>query len=360
MSANNSSIAITYPIMSQLFDSIGQKYYVNCLLLFVHLPDSLIGFMFNLLSLIVLNDKEFADVRLFAYLRVYTANSCILNLFCGFIFLVVSPQILAWSNTIEAYEAFLHGVLPVISTTYFFGTMLDILISLDRIGIFRRKVSAWIKLGPYKTCLITFICVLVVQFPFFFDYQPASREFHLNATFVQRVWFNSLSAFGASMTGEAISISQYLIRDILPVGVLLATNVASIYLLKQHLQTRSKLLKRSPADRSAPTAQMALSAPTVLANVAEQTREAPSAASSRPDQKLTIMVVIMCTFTIFAHITQIFIDGYFYAFSDLLGFQLLGFGSWTSITVKHGLNFWFFFAFNAKFRAVVIKYVKFR
>jgi hypothetical protein len=379
-STSTASTPAFYPTMGQLFDLFGKKEFVNCLWLYGNATANLLGVLFNILALLVLQDKEFHNISLYDYLRVYTANSAILNLVTTTLFTFNVPHLFTWSNTIQVNQIFVYFVLPVANLTYFFASILDVLISLDRIATFKANVNNMMRLTAHKACLLTFGVCLAIDFPYFFMYTPYGPEFKLNATFVATVWYCSQTAFAASDAGAGIQIALFAVRDVLPSVIVIALNVVSVYLLKQFMARRTKLLNGELAgalvvaaapfnnttqkmttrtDVDATTANIVVGQPVnAVAVLAEQVAKKEKAASSKPDQRLTVMVLIMCVLSILEHISQMMSNTYLYFGSDYLIFQLICFVAWEAIAVKHGVNFWLFFAFNTKFRAICLKYFR--
>jgi hypothetical protein len=98
---------------------------------FVHIIVGPLGCFFNIISFIILRDREFIGAQ-YDYLKVYTLNSAQVYLLSLFFIFVNTAQFIPWSNSYitRAYTLFVY--LPFANTGYFYGTFLDIVITLDR------------------------------------------------------------------------------------------------------------------------------------------------------------------------------------------------------------------------------------
>jgi hypothetical protein len=375
MSANNSSVSLNqttilvngpYPTFEQLLNAVGYAFYLDYLWLYLNLPVNAIGVVFNLAALIVLQNREF-EMRLYDYMRVYCANSFVENLISMLTFTANTPFILHWTNSQAAFTFFLYVNAAITNLCYFYGTALDILILLDRIGTFRNYVTKWIKLSPYKTSLIAFICCLAIDFPYFFVYEPHSLTANLNATFVQTIWYVGNTVFAKGEAGTIITFVMYAVRDILLLPVEIVLNILSVYLLKEYIANRAKLLGVGNAAAGG-TVVTNLAQPqhlTAAPRTADNAKRAQSVVQttsqervSKPDLRLSIMVVIMCFLSILEHVFQILCVACPYFGSDAITFFTYIYLNYLMTDFKHAVNFFLFFIFNNKFRAVCVKFVK--
>jgi hypothetical protein len=255
MMANNSSLALnktvvnnetTYPTRDQLLNMVGFVDFLDYLWIYANIPINIIGAIFNLLALIILQDREF-NMRLYDYLRVYCVNSFVTNVFTIFPFTANAPFVLPWTNCGPANVFFIFLIVPINNIGCFFGTAMDILILLDRIGTLKANVTRWLTLSAYKTSFLFLIFCSVVDFPFFFVFQPNSLKASLNATFVQTIWFPVQSVYAESEAGTIITFTIYAIRDFLFTAIEIVLNVVSVFLLKDHIATKSRLLNNTVA-----------------------------------------------------------------------------------------------------------------
>jgi hypothetical protein len=362
MAASNSSISVNhtsfdqlYPTLDQILTSIGSAYYIDCLWFYVNVPVSAIGIICNLLALIVLQDRELS-IPLFKYLRLYCVNSVILNLAILMLFSSSVPRIFSWSNTSEVLASIgCYVITPVANLIYFFNTVIDILITFDRIGTFKPIAVKWMKLTPYKMSLAAFICCLAIDFPFFFAFSPGSFTVYLNSTYAQTFRYSGLSSFAYTEVGKVLILIIYIVRDFLLMVVEIALSIASVYLLKQYMVRRASMFSKRGSDAAVRASQMVNVASTVTAATNDHARNGNS---SNADLNLSIMVSLMCLFSIIEHLAVLIASAYPYIGSDNILIHLLYFLAFFLTSVKHSLNFLLLYTFNKKFRSIARKLVK--
>jgi hypothetical protein len=117
------------------------------LYLYMLTPIAAIGFILNMLSFVVFMDKEFDKVPFFSYLRVYTVNSSVLMLFACSYFTANAFTFFTFATSHPANFFFIRIAIPVGNTGYYFGTMFDLLFTLNRITIFCKPVKKLFVLG---------------------------------------------------------------------------------------------------------------------------------------------------------------------------------------------------------------------
>jgi hypothetical protein len=345
--------------LDQLLNAVGFADYLDYLWIYVNIPLNAIGVIFNLLALIVLQDGEFT-MRLFGYMRVHCATSSFNNLISLLTFTANTPFTFSWSNTYPAYVFFLFMSAPITNICYLYGTTLDILILLDRIGMFKPNMSKWIKLSAYKTSLVAFICCVAIEIPYFFEYVPYALTANLNATFVQTIWYGGPSAFALSQVGTIITFITYAIRDIISTSVIILLNIASVYLLKEYMSRKAKLLNKTKTLGTVATNVISVGANQAgnIERTQNNVQRANKQDVSKSDLKLGVMVVIMCILTIVEHLCQIVTVVYPYVGTNAITFHIVYYLNYTVLSVKNAAHFFLFFIFNVKFRSVALKLVK--
>jgi hypothetical protein len=130
------------------FESIGSSWLSDGLF-FLIIPISVIGLTLNLVSLVILHRVKL-NAQLYTYLKVYTANSCVLCLMAVFLFIPFTPRYL--SSLSLSYFARLYRcvILNYVATSlYFFGNILDIVINLDRLSLFIKVFDFFFSINIY-------------------------------------------------------------------------------------------------------------------------------------------------------------------------------------------------------------------
>jgi hypothetical protein len=209
--------------------------------------------------------------------------------------------------------------------------------------------------------LIAFICFSALGLPYFFTIAPCSLTLNLNSTHAQTVWFTCHSSYGLSDAAQVYNYINVAIKDILPTLVEIALNIASVYFLKQYMNERAKLLSGGFGTQTAAnTIQMQTFIKLDNNTRANQDAKvaAPREKVSKSDQKLTIMVAIMCVLSLLEHIFMNAANFYLYIGSDQVIFNLVVSVGFLASSFKHGTNFVLFYIFNTKFRSVCIRFFK--
>jgi hypothetical protein len=345
----------------------------------VNVPINTIGVLANLLALLVLQNKEF-NIPLYKYLRVYCINSFIVNLTTLLLFTSNTSHLFEWSNTELSFDLFIYGLVPVNDTAYFFGSALDIFISLDRIGTFKKDLNKCMhKLSPYTLSFIVLICCLAIGFPFFFVYAPFSLTMNLNETFAQTVWFGGVTSYGKSHIGTILTFIIYPIRDIFLMVVEILVNIAFVYFIREYMHNRLRLLSKSSSvteignvtvHRGNFKTRLRISLMKKTDSKPDEPQQPENAFASQAsqkvnkervsklDRKLSVMVVIMCVFSVIEHLFYITCCAYPYFGSDAIMFHLLYYLAFLVMSIKHSLNLFLFYIFNCKFRSSFIKLFK--
>jgi hypothetical protein len=384
------------PSLDALLTNFGQTWLFNSLWFYPSVIVSSLGTIFNIVSLIVFRDKEF-DTSLYSYLRVYSLNSMQVCFFGIFLFAANSKRMFPWGNAWWTHAYWLYWYCPVAVTGYVYGTLLDILITLDRISTFNKRVQVFFKYSPRVMALITLGISVIIQFPWYFVFVPASLVVTLDTGHVYEIWYAGQSAFAYSNAGQIVLYIIYGFRDITLMLVMIALNFTSVRYIKTYLSKKSQLLMEPTtvsnmntnpsvnnnsrrltfaASRVAPVNDE-VSAKNDTGTRTEHTDEASgtndtrtSKSSKKPmskkdqiskaEQKATIMCVILCVVSVYEHVILIACNLYPY-FNELnsVTFFLYWMASF-SFSLKHAMNFPLFMLFNKNFEKCFYKLFSFR
>jgi hypothetical protein len=100
--------------------------------------------------------------------------------------------------------------VPFANYGYFYGTILDIVIALDRIANFNGLVKRSLqKLSPYKMCIVLFVFCFLVDLAYFFVFVTGSVTFDVidaNGKTIRGyvLWYADISAFAKSKVGTIV------------------------------------------------------------------------------------------------------------------------------------------------------------
>ena len=323
---------------------------IDSLYLFINTPLGMVGCILNTLSLIILFKKEFQDMKLYSYLRIYSFNSLVSNLFETFLFVTATFRYFEFSNSYGAafYGCYLY--LPIVNTCFFYGSFLDIWINLERISIFRKGVKYWLKYSPLQIGLVLFVFAVLIASPFFFANEPAFYDATLSLTSSFRIFFWGKTKFSQTLAGKVLIGMAYFMRDIFTSFLEISINLISIYLLQKYLNEKGKTNKRkfvSNIQVGNDEGNLMLSNSLRAMNRSRMTIFRFEI--SKMDKNVTMMVIILCSISIFVHIISLMSSGLnFYTYNT----TTVAISALTaiSVTFKNFSNFILFYLFNFNFR----------
>ena len=313
-----------------------------------YFPIAVIGVFLNILSFVIFLKQEF-NLKLYTYYRYMT--------FAGIVYcLSVTPypfsivKRLGFVNNF-AYQAWqCYFYIPVSNFCYYYVSFVEIAVLVDRLSLFLPKLkSIYEKLNANHICIAVFFIDLIINFPYFFVFQPIIIPLYYhdeNKTQVElyEAYFVGPSDFALSITGQVVTYVIYALRDFACILIIVILNFLNLFFIKRHLRNKSKMIKGSN-----------------LKNIKEDSRSAnePTVQSSsvinrvkdqKMNRKLGVMVVFMCTISTVSHCFFMSSIIYFYFYNNPsvnLYIQLAEFFN----TFKIFLSFFIFYNFNKNFKA---------
>jgi hypothetical protein len=383
-----------YMTVNEILLLVGSTWSYDYMWVYLVTLMSAVGFVLNMLSFVVYQQAKF-NTSLYDYLRVYSINSAQICFLSIFVFVANAPHVLpacAHSYWPQAYFIYLY--IPFFNTGYFYGTALDVLITLDRIFSLTPRLQSYANLvSPYKLSFAFGIVCLAINFPFFFVFTPSSMTLPISPTENYTIWFIGETEFAISHVGTIVSFTVYAIKDGLFPATEVVANVISIMLLRSHLNKKTVLLKRSITSRVGTAIQtitvgpatdqrsvsktestrtannygaaagafrqnMQQQQPIVSFANANMSKISAGKASRLMEQKMSIMVVLMCVLTCFEHVLLITSCIYPILAANAIVFHNIYFYGVLVIVFKHTMNFVLFFLFNSIFRKACFNMIK--
>jgi hypothetical protein len=302
-------------------------------------------------------DKEF-DMPLYSYLRVYTINSAVMCLFCVTLFTANSFRFFSWTYAYPTQFFNNYIEIPVSNTSYYFGTMLDLIITLDRISFFHKSIKKIFILGPYKLCGVILAFCIVTDFPFYFNYSVNMFTFTVNGTQLVHAWFGLPSTYSYSEVGKIVTLVIESFRDVFLLLAELALSVVSIYCLRKYFKNRLRLLINKTASskrtNEGRTVNETVNQTGLRTNTHAVVQETKSKAGkqnevSSADLRSTIMAIVICSLSMLEHLSLLGCVVYPYLNANYLITAYICFGSSAGYGLKHSANFFIFYFFNKKF-----------
>lgn len=216
--------------------SIGSSPLYDAIFLIAFPPFGCLALVGNLISYRILTARYFQQKPLYAYLRATCLNSSIINFVFAITFLCESRRYLVFANTEWAIFFRCYFKIPVINTCYFYGSILDIVLSLDRLVEFTRFKQRFRQINAHRLCIILLVVCIVLNLPYIFVFEPKMRRVHFVDANGDRSSENSYyygeSAFASSSKGAILKNIHYIIRDFLTLVVMVLFNIVTLVLLK--------------------------------------------------------------------------------------------------------------------------------
>jgi hypothetical protein len=348
---------VQYYTYNEALYTVGSTLLTDSLYLYPNAIIGPIGLALNILCLVILSKQQFNGIQLYQFLKVSSANSALVCFISTFSFISNSYRPVPWSNTYWAQCFNIYVYIPVMTTSYFYGTALDILITLNCIANFNRVVGRLLSMvKTYKTCMIVFIACLVINTPSFFQFAVQRRVFSFNATTEFYVWNpDEPSLISLSPAGTVIILLAYFFRDIVMTVALIIVNLVSLWYVERHFIKRLSLLAHrqvrhqpSPdiARLKSSVFQQQRNNNSMLAQVINGHRQT----NAKIDRRMTLMAICICTLSTFEHFVYVLSVAFPFFSDNLMTFDILFPIANTCVDLKHATYFLILFLFNKNFR----------
>lgn len=313
------------------FSYFGVTFELDVLYMYILTIFSLLSIFLNSLVFKVILKIKFNLSIIYSYFRLYIFNSLIISILLMTTFIGNTYRTFKFTNTYLALAFAIYGNTPLLSTFYFYSTLLEIIIILERTERFIAPKYRYLRKFNFNNiCMATFLFSFVLNFPTFFNYHPGFSDVQLNDSLTFRIYYWALSDYSNSLFGSILSFTIYFIRDFMFLVLKIALNVYSVYLIKKYLA------KIRPV-------------PVFSISVVEEISHFNQDYITKTDRNLINMVIIMCIISIFENIFYGVAYAYYSTAYDIPSVYVSCI-SLIILAVKHGSNFFVFFFFNNLFR----------
>jgi hypothetical protein len=279
-----------------------------------------------------------------------------------FNFTASTYRIIPWANSYLTQVYFNFVFVPVQSFCYLYGSLLNILILIDRISYFNKKVKDMVKLGAYKTSGIALVISLVINMPVFFAFRPHAAVSMLNATTSVTIYSTAPSEFSLTPLGTALTFIIFALRDVLIMIVLIVLNAVSTWILRDYFVKRTKLLRgvanlvdtrsNQPATDVTNTVQVALKS---RSSIAQAAATDTSRSNAKREQRVAVMAILICFIEVCNHGITFACDIYPYFYFDIIAFILYSLSN-LFLPASALADFFIFYFFNKNFKKVCLGY----
>jgi hypothetical protein len=236
----------------------------------------------------------------------------------------------------------------VVNLSYFYSTVLDIIVLLDRIATFNKTVDSKLRLvktRSYRVCFAMLMVCAVVDLPYFLVFEPNEATVRLNETISFTVNFSNTTSFSRSQLGVIITFLVFALRDGVVMVFQITLNVVSMIMLKKLMRKRMRLL--SVPTRSSKNFNVETPTPNPRKTSKLGGRESLMS-TTNSENSATVMVFIICALSVLVHLLQMVMIIYPYFNFNLTVFVLYLVGDGV-LPLKACATFFIFF-FNKRFK----------
>ena len=312
----------------EFYNKIGSNWLLDTFYMFLLTPTALIGFILSLISVYVFCKVKIRQTKLYHYLRFYTLNSAVMSLLCCFAFTTMSPSYFPYflSSFSKIYRCIL--LISPYTTLYFIGNMLDLMIALDRLSIFIKKLRIITQHSPTKITSSIIVGCVIINSPVFFMFYPKSNKqlyYEANSNIKELTYCGKNSFFNTDI-GVLIILTVIILRDLITVifEIIIVIWAIGYYRNYSKNDILSEHLKRKAS----------------ISSIKREERY----------KQLLLMSIYLCIMSTINHSIVCFssVLSLFYKPSSIF-FNLL-FISTLSLCIKYISNFFIFYYLNSNFK----------
>ena len=140
------------------YNFYGVTILIDVIFMYLLTPVSVLAFFLNLISFYILSKNRFAKLIFYSYLKLYIINSTLISLFLTTVFTCNTYRFSSFTNSFEALAYGSYILTPVMCVLYFYSTLLEICIALERsLNFFPAKYRFKQKNKQLQQRLLTFV-----------------------------------------------------------------------------------------------------------------------------------------------------------------------------------------------------------
>lgn len=259
---------------------------------------------------------------LYTYLRAYTINN-LFTCFSLFFQFFYSCYFFGDRKTVAYVNSYLFLVPQ--NVCYVFGTLLDILILLERISTFNRRVKQLLKVvPPYKQVVLLALISIVLCIPNYILFGPETISVISPNKKTYIIWLSGRTKLGYLDAGRIVGVLSTAINYGVVMTIQIALNIRSLFYIRKHLKEKT----------------------TIMSTIQIQNRNFQNV-----DIKMSLMVSILCFISFVEHVLIMIgnVGGFYFASRINIflyrNVVLFFFG------IRRFLDFFLYFYFNKVFKA---------
>jgi hypothetical protein len=291
--SNSTKSNVTYLSLTSWYSKFGSAPYQEGIFL-SFLPIGIIGIFLNILSLKILNSKEF-EHAFYSYLRVYIINSIFLCYSTGTRFANVTRSIFGFSNTYSANWYIIYIAIPLNNICFHYGSFIDIIIAFERVVTLSNKMNCFKRMKPLLVVGLFLIASILIDFVLYFSFEITEKKVMLNKT-VSFIIHSYAPIPSLKLTRDILSY----IFDIIPLLIEVSLSIWGIILVKSFVTKKKRVMTSATTkigDRT--TRLIGQNMNDINSNVAAvaSTNDGIEKAK-KMEMRITIMTIILTFFSI--------------------------------------------------------------
>lgn len=280
---------------------------------------SILGMLSQFACFLVFNQIKVAST-LYIYLKAYTVNSFLV---CCFLFTQYLTNIYSIGNSQASTELSCFFISTLLRSCYVNSTLLDILILLDRISVFNKRVKDLLKITrPYIQIFLLAVISILLNIPYYFLIIPQGLNYNQTNGSETTVWFSGSSPFSRTQGGYALIVSFIFVNYASVTVVQITLNIISAVYIRRHIKKKATRVGMTQIQGSN------------LQNV---------------DVKTGLMVTLLCSISFIEHILIIVLTFNLF-FPWPINVALFQWLVVFIITTRRFGDFFFYFIFNKVFK----------
>jgi hypothetical protein len=259
------------------------------------IPLGIIGIILNILALIVMRSDKF-NLPFYTYLRAYTCWSIVICAVNSIQFTSGSRTLFGFTNSKVSTVFYCYIFFPVQYVNNCYGSLLDIVLSMERVVLLSKTLNFFKKINPKLLCFIFLAISIVTSGPYFFFIIPG-RTSTLQLSRTTSFTLHTISLSHNRFVNSFAKYAPYFF-EIFPIVLETIFNVLSVYLIRKYTKNKLKITAATTARNGKGGTLVQDKSNANQANTVDESRRTDSAALSRSRKmeiKLTILVIFMST-----------------------------------------------------------------
>jgi hypothetical protein len=291
---SNSTSNVTYFSMRVWYNRFGSAPYQEWIYLDLF-PIGIIGIFLNILSLKVLQSKEF-EHSFYSYLRAYIVNSIFLCFSNGTRFMNVTRSIFGFSNTYNANWYIVYIIIPINNICYHYGGFLDIVLGFERVVLLGNKFNWFKRIKPTLLCAFFLFASVLIDIVLFFSFKIIEKKVNLNKTEIL-----TIHLYTPTSRAKVLADTLSYVFDITPLIMEISLSVFGVILMKTFVKKKTKVMTAGTtrlADKGGTNISQNNTGTKVSASVLTSNTNDAVERAKKMELRLTLMTIILTSFSI--------------------------------------------------------------